>query len=427
MAYTIGNAMIYTGDGFIENGYVSFEDKIIDVGEMSNNVKLDMDIHGMIVMPAWVNAHTHVYSALARGMSVHFDPKTFTQILEQLWWKLDRNLGRYEIEASAYAAAADFIHNGVATIFDHHSSQNFVKGSLTILKNVIVDVAGMRGVFCHETSDRDGTQLESIAENVDFFRSCKNSNAFSGMMGLHASFTLGDPTLREVSKVCDGKIPIHVHVGEGIEDELYSINDYGISVIERLDKNGLLIPNSIYAHCIHVSDKEVSLIGESGGYIANATQSNMNNSVGVVDLGMLRKHTKVVIGDDGFGFSPLFDFRMTLLAQKLVRKSPVAFSTSDLKSLIDNTFELAKNHLKLSLGRVKVGYAADLMVIDYRPPTPINDSNFWDHVFFGFGSSVKSLFVNGKPLMIDGEIKTFDESEVKKTSREIAKTLWDKM
>jgi len=421
--------MIYTGEDFIEKGYVSFEDHVISAGRMDElKSKIDLDAHGMLVMPAWVNAHTHVYSTLARGMNVQFNPMSFTQILEQLWWKLDRKLGPSEIESSAYVAAAEFIHAGVATIFDHHSSQNFVKGSLPILKKSIVDVAGMRGVFCHETSDRDGTQLESIEENVNFFNANGASKMASGMMGLHASFTLSDSTLREISSACNGRIPIHIHVAEGVEDELYSINDHGMRIIQRLKKYGLLIPNSLYAHCIHVDKSEVNLISQSNGYIANATQSNMNNGVGIADLEMFRSYgAKVAMGNDGFGFSPAFDLRSTLLGQKVLHGSSMAFSTSDLRSMVENTFALASDHLKIKVGKIAPGYAADFMIVEYNPPTPIDESNFWDHLFFGITEArVNSLYVSGKPLMVDNVIKVFDENEVRKISRRVAEALWKK-
>lgn len=419
--------MIYTGEKFIRDGFVTFDKDIVSVGD-TNDLRstIDRDAHGMLVMPAWVNAHAHVYSTLARGMNVQFNPMSFTQILEQLWWRLDRKLGAPEIESSAYVAAAEFIHAGVGTIFDHHSSQNFVKGSLSILKKAIADNAGMRGVFCHETSDRDGTQIESIEENVNFFNSNKQSNMAVGVMGLHASFTLSDTTLKAVSKACGDRIPIHIHVAEGVEDELYSINDHGMRIIQRLDKHDLLIPNSIYAHCTHVNGSEIELIGKSKGYVANATQSNMNNGVGITDLEMISSHgAKITLGSDGFGFSPAFDLRATLLGQKHLYGSSTAFSTSDLRSMIENTFELASNHLNAQFGKIKPGYTADLVLVEYDPPTPMDETNFWDHLFFGITESrVNSLYVNGKPLMIDNDIKTFDEDEVRKASRKIAKTLW---
>ncbi len=430
MAYTIGNAMIYTGEDLIENGYVTFDKKILSLGRMENfSGRVDRDIKGKLIIPAFVNAHTHIYSALARGMTIEFHPLSFMQILEQLWWRLDRKLGPQEIEASAYIAAADFIHAGVGTIFDHHSSQNFVKGSLSILKSVIVDRSHMRGIFCHETSDRDGTQLESVEENANFYEKNADSKNAAGMMGLHASFTLGDRTLENVSKVCDGKIPIHIHVAEGPEDEIYSINDYGMRIIERLNKYNLLVENSVYAHCIHISSDEAKLIADSGGFIATTAQSNMNNAVGLADLEMIRSNgAKVVIGNDGFGFSPFFDLRMTLLGQKDLKKSPLAFFTSDLRSLVDSSYDLASHHLKENFGRIKKDYVSDLIVIDYIPPTPMNFSNFWDHLFFGITESkVDSLYVDGYPLMVENEIKVFDEAEIRQNVRRVAKLLWDKI
>ena len=431
MAYTLGNAMIYTGDEFIEKGYVTVEDeKITDVGHMDFfHNRMDRDLNGKLVMPAWVNAHTHVYSTLATGMSVEFHPMTFTEILRQLWWKLDKSLGAEEIEISAMVAAANFIHNGVATIFDHHSSPNHIKGSLDILKKAMVDLAGMRGVFCFETSDRDGFQMNALEENADFYEKNKDSTHSSGMIGLHASFTLSDETLERTSEICDGKIPIHVHVAEGIEDELDSINNHNARIIERFDRYNLLIENSIYAHCIHVNDEEIRLISKKNGFIAVNPQSNMNNAVGIPDLYRFKKNgAKVALGNDGFGFSPAFDLRLLALSQKHLNEDPLAFSSSSLKDTVNASYELAINHLGEKFGKIKPGFAADLSVIDYAPATPITFKNFYDHLFFGITETpINSLYIAGKPVMIDGEIKTFDEREIRKTSRRIADKLWKKM
>lgn len=431
MAYTLANAMIYTGDEFIDKGYVTVEgEKIVDVGEMEFfHDRVDRDLNGGLVMPAWVNAHTHVYSTLALGMSVEFHPMSFTQILSQLWWKLDKSLGAEEIQISAMVAAANFIHNGVATIFDHHSSPNYIKGSLDILKSAIVDLAGMRGVFCFETSDRDGIQMDALEENVDFYEKSKGSVLSSGMIGLHASFTLSDKTLERISKICDERIPIHVHVAEGLEDELDSINNHDARIIERFDRHGLLIENSIYAHCIHVNDKEIQMIAQKGGFIAVNLQSNMNNAVGIPDLAKFKKGgAKVALGNDGFGFSPAFDLRLLALSQKHLNKNSLAFSSSDLKDVVDRSYELAAIHFKEKIGKIKPGFSADIFVVNYKPPTPITFENFYDHLFFGISETpVNSLYVAGKPIMIDGEIKTFDEREIRKTSQKIAKLLWEKL
>ncbi len=431
MAYTIGNGKLFTGNEFFNNAYVEFESgKITRFGDMNEFTgTLDVDVKGSLVMPAWVNAHTHIYSTLARGMSVDFNPLTFTQILEQLWWKLDRKLGKEEVEISALAAAAEFIHHGVATVFDHHSSPSFVRGSLETLKKAIVDVAKMRGIFCYEVSDRDGIQEKAIEENVEFYEKYKDDHFTGGMMGLHASFTLSDETLEEVSKACEERIPVHVHVAEGIEDEINSVNEHGMRIIDRFDKYGLLLEDSLYAHCIHVSDDEIDAISESKGMIAVNPQSNMNNAVGLPNVvKFLSKGVKVVLGNDGFGFSPTFGIRLLALTQKHMYGDPTVFSMQDLKSILRNNYILASKSLECNLGKIEIGAAADLMVIDYDPPTVINSDNFYDHLFFGVTEApVRSLYVGGRAVMEAGEIKTFDESEVRREARKIAQSLWKKM
>ncbi len=431
MAYAIGNGRIFTGDSLIENGVVLIENgKISEVSDAKNfNGNLDVDVKGALIMPAWVNAHTHVYSTLARGMSVEFHPYTFTQLLKQLWWRLDRALTKEEIEISAMVAAAEFIHNGVATIFDHHSSPSYVNGSLEILKSSIVDKAGMRGIFCYEVSDRDGIQKEAIEENVDFYNRYKQSHVASGMMGLHAAFTLSDETLKSISKIVGKEMPIHVHVAEGIEDELNSLNNFNMKIIERLDKFDLLNEKSIYAHCIHVDNEEIKNIAESGGTIAVNIQSNMNNAVGIPDvIKFISNGAKVAVGNDGFGFSPSFGIRLLALSQKHIHEKPTAFSSRKVWDLVKNTYELAEKHLGENFGSIKKGAAADLMILDYDPPTPMTIDNFYDHLFFGVTEAkVRSLYVNGKALMEDGIIKTFDESEIRKESRKIAEKLWNRL
>ncbi len=431
MAYAIGNGRIFTGDSLVENGVIFVENgRISGVSDMRDfSGQLDVDVKGALIMPAWVNAHTHVYSTLARGMSVEFHPSTFTQLLKQLWWRLDKALTRDEIEIGAMVAAAEFIHNGVATIFDHHSSPSYVKGSLEILKNSIVDKAGMRGVFCYEVSDRDGIQNEAIEENVDFYDRYKESHVVSGMMGLHAAFTLSDETLKEVSNVSSGKIPIHVHVAEGIEDELESINEFDLKIMERFKKYNLLNDKSIYAHCIHVDDEEIKDITESGGTIAVNIQSNMNNAVGIPNIvNFLSKGARVAIGNDGFGFSPAFGIRLLALSQKHIHGTPTAFSSVEVGKMIKMSYELASKHLAENFGTIEKGSAADLMVLDYDPPTPMTIDNFYDHLFFGITEAkVRSLYVNGEALMEDGVIKTFDEAEIRKESRKIADKLWKRL
>ena len=152
-------------------------------------------------MPALINCHTHLYSTLARGISLPGRaPRNFPEILKKLWWRLDRALNLDDVYYSALVGLIDSAKCGVGTLVDHHSSPNACAGSLDRIEQAFREV-GLRGVLCYETSDRNGSAsaAEGISENVRFLerhRRGQGDGLMAGSFGLHASFTLSDRTLR---------------------------------------------------------------------------------------------------------------------------------------------------------------------------------------------------------------------------------------
>ena len=149
-------------------------------------------------MPALINCHTHLYSTLARGISLPGRaPKNFPEILKKLWWRLDRALNEEDVYYSALVGLIDAAKCGVGTLVDHHSSPNACAGSLDRIEQAFREV-GLRGVLCYETSDRNGPlqALEGIRENIRFIdraqRAPRGDGLVAATFGLHASFTLTD-------------------------------------------------------------------------------------------------------------------------------------------------------------------------------------------------------------------------------------------
>ena len=94
-----------------------------------------LDLDGALVLPGLVNAHTHLYSALARGMPGPAEPpKSFVEILEKVWWRLDRALDEESVYLSALVGAIEAARSGTTLVFDHHSSPSFIRGSLATLR-----------------------------------------------------------------------------------------------------------------------------------------------------------------------------------------------------------------------------------------------------------------------------------------------------
>jgi cytosine/adenosine deaminase-related metal-dependent hydrolase len=175
-----------------------------------------VELEHALVLPGLVNAHTHLYSALARGMPGPAEPpRSFVEILERVWWRLDRALDEEAVYVSGLVGALEAARCGTTLLFDHHASPSFIRGSLATLRRAIEEV-GLRSVLCYETTDRNGLEGRDagIAESRDFL--ARGPTALTlGMVGAHASFTLWDESLeRLAAAVQDAHSSLHVHVAE---------------------------------------------------------------------------------------------------------------------------------------------------------------------------------------------------------------------
>src|SRR6056297_1387872 len=391
-----------------------------------------VDGNGKLLMPGFINSHTHIYSTFARGMGFSpFNPTSFQELLQQLWWRLDRSLTLEDVYQSAKAASIEMVRNGVTTFIDHHSSPNAIRGSLKQIVKACIEEAGMRGIVCYETSDRDGerAKLKAIEENYEAQTfSEKYPGKAAALFGLHASFTLKDETLSECA---NPSIPIHVHVGEGPEDGPIHRDKYHISPLERFEKFGLLNDRSLLVHCLYVEESDVSIIKNSGSSVVFNPQSNLNNGVGLPDYAKFRKRNiPVNLGNDGYGFDLTRDMRTLLLSQHLEKKDPVAFSVEDLFNIVfKNNASYVSEVLNTKVGQIKKGYKADFITFDYQPPTPMDADNFLSHFYFAIMENCNpiDLVVDGDYLLREGIFTNLNETEVFSATKKQAESLWKRI
>lgn len=420
------NARVYDYHTFHQNVFIVFDDKIIEIGPMSSFDKdgIDevIDVHNNLIMPGFICSHTHLYSAFARGLSVPFNPKNFREILEQMWWKLDHFLDNDMIYSSAITSGLDQVMKGSTTLIDHHASY-FIKGSLNRIKQALVDDIGIRAILAFETSDRFDVG-EAIKENASFYKTNKGPKV-SGLFGLHASFTLSDETLREVSKNLNGA-GIHIHVGESIKDEEDSMEKYGKTVIERLDDFGLINDSSILVHCTNASEKELDIIKARNATIAINVTSNMNNAVGLPNIRMMvDKEINIMFGNDGLIQSMPIEFMTAYYTAHLKTKNPIGFSIDEIKQAIINSYNYVSKQLNIKIGEIKKDFVSDFIVVPYNEFTPLDKTNIFGHLFFGVfpGLLPKHVIANGKFIVknyeVDKELHDkCDEANI------LAKKLW---
>lgn len=420
------NVNIFNYDSLKKDSYVIFDKKIIEIGSMENFKDADeiYDCNGCILIPGLVNAHSHIYSTFARGWITEFNPKTFTELLEQMWWKLDKVLDEKDIYYSGLVSGIEFIKNGVTTVIDHHASGTKIKGSLDLLKQALCDELGIRGVFCFESSERFPID-ECIEENVEFGKN--NSNMSAGLFGMHACLTLSDNSLKKIASKSK-EMPIHIHVGESDEDNIASIKKYNKTPIERLEEYGLLRDNSILSHCIYLSENDMDILGKHNVYVALNPTSNFNNAVGLADvLNLEKRNVKCLLGNDGLGFNLSREMINLVFGMHLKYKSPTAYSLDKLKKIIKNNYEYASKILGCKLGRIEEGYEADFLTLDYKSPTPVNEDNLFGHYFYGMLDNFKpkDVWCNGEIKLKDYKILQ-DEEKIFKESTKLAEEVWNK-
>ena len=390
-----------------------------------------IDAAGKLVMPGFINAHMHFYSTFARGLGKADPSRNFMEILNNLWWRLDKQLTNADSYYSAVIPLINAVRKGTTTIIDHHASPFAITGSLAAVEKACRET-GLRAALCYEVSDRDGKERakEGLDENSVFISACqtRNDNMIKGLFGLHASFTVSDETLEEAAyrghKLGAG---FHIHTAESTSDQIECESHHKMRVVERLRDFGILGRKSIAAHCVHVNEAEMQILKETETAVVHNPQSNANNSVGIADItAMTEKGVLVGLGTDAMTVNMLEELRCGLWLQHLKRDPSQGFMEV-ANALLVNNAKIANRYFK-NVGELKAGYAADIAIVDYMPPTPMDAGNFAGHLIFGVSqSTVDTTIAAGKILMEGKKLKLdLDEAEVSRKSAELAKKLWSR-
>lgn len=391
-----------------------------------------IDAKGQLVLPGFINAHTHFYSAFARGLGKVPPSKNFVEVLENLWWRLDRLLTPEDTYYSALVSCVDAVKHGTTTLIDHHASEGHVRGTLDLIEKAVKET-GVRGSLCFELTDRDGQQVsdDGLAENVEFIRKNRkeNSSQIKALFGLHAAFTIHDKTLERAVKEAKALgVGFHIHTAEDQADQDHSLEKHGMRVVERLHKFGVLGPQTICAHCIHVDDHELDLLAETDTIGVHLPQSNMNNAVGVADVvKIVEKGILYGLGTDSMTNNMLEEGRVALWAQHLSKNNPSVGFMEVWNALLVNNQKIIARYWDDGIGELKEGYKADVVLMDYEPPTPFDEGSFIGHMCFGVAhSSVRTTIANGKVLMEDHKLIDIDEERIAARAKELSAALWER-
>lgn len=394
----------------VEPGRIQFVDSNYTPNPSCNVI----DCTRKIVTKSFVVGHHHAYSALSRGMGApKYQPTNFYEILKYIWWTLDKCLSPEMVEYSGLTTAIACAKSGATFAIDHHASPFAIDGSLQILAKAF-DKVGVGHLLCYEISDRDGLDIA----NQGLRETEKHLIENQALVGLHASFTLSNDTLKQAAQLCKNyNSGVHIHVAEGISDQEHCVQTYNKRVVERLNDFGFLnSPKSILVHCLHLSDNERALIEKSPCWVTQNTDSNLNNNVGYFSAKGLGNN--IMLGTDGMHSDMLHSLQSAyFVGQNFDPMSPA------------QAYQRLRNaHRYLASNGFKGDDESNLVILDYSSPTPITSDNFCGHMAFAMNSAnVRDVISNGKLIVRNHELTTVDEEAIMQKSQELAKDLWKKM
>jgi putative selenium metabolism protein SsnA len=417
---SLAGSTVERADLRIEKGVVTAKAKKLK----TNTGEKGIDLSGKFVMPGMVCGHTHLYSALARGMPApKKTPHNFYEILKYVWWTLDRALDDEAVYYSTLVGVLDAARCGTTTLIDHHASPNFIRGSLGVMGEAFSKV-GLRGVLCYEVTDRNGMRGAKLGLEENETWVAKNRGPmFGGLVGAHASFTLSDESLAACADLAESlESGVHIHVAEDPCDQADSTRKYQMRLIDRLAAFGVLGPKTILGHGTHLDRASLDVAREAGCWFAHNTRSNMNNAVGYAPVHLMGK--QIALGTDGIGADM---FEEAKFAWFKARDARNGIGISDVAGFLTGAQSLASMLLNMRLGALEVGGAADIVVLDYPTPTPVTPQNLYGHLIFGMSSQcVTDVMVNGRWVVKNRGVVGVDEEKIRAEAQRVAKKVWQK-
>ncbi len=436
----IGNGTVITHDPdhpLLEDGAIAVRDGVIQEIGPTHKLKQRypqasfIEAKNKIVMPGMINSHMHFYSYFALGMDLKTSPpQNFTQILEKLWWRLDKVLQGEDIYYSTLVAAIEGIKNGTTTFLDHHAGPGAITGSLDQIARACNEL-GIRASLAYEVSDRDGEEAaqKGIEENIRFFDRCQGENnpLIASSFGLHASFTLSDSTLEKCREAAgDRSIGYHIHTAEGKADREASMEKHGMPVVKRLDKWGVWNDLSLAIHGVYIDEEEMDILQGRDTAVIHNPESNMGNAVGRAPvLRMLEKGLLVGMGTDGYTTDMFEGIKVANLLHKHGEGNPSAAWGEIQEMAFANNIEIVERQFRQKIGVIAPGNRADIIILDYKPRTPLTAENYYMHILMGIsGRMVETVLVDGRVLLENRELVGLDEEKIFRRARERAQRVW---
>lgn len=381
---------------------------------------------GQVLAPGFVDTHTHLYGILAHGIPLEKAPAGFMPFLEDFWWPLVENrLDPEMICAATDTNCAAMIRSGITSFYDCTEAPNALPGILAAQAE-IVRQRGLRGILSFEATQRLGLENGRLGliENAGFIeRAAAQGGLVKGMMCFHTTFTCDADFIRQAYQMAENGL-VHAHCSEGTYEPRYTLDKFGLRPIQYYDQLGVLGERSLLSQCVVLDPTEIELLARRKARMTHMPLSNCEVGGGIAPLpDLVDAGVRVGLGTDGY-ITDFFEvMRAAFLIHKAARQDPRVMPAPLVWHLATaggaQTMGLEK------VGRLAIGWQADLQLFNANLPTPIQAHNLFDQtLLYCHGSDVTGTMVNGNVLMRDGMMNGIAPNAVLARTHRAAERLW---
>jgi 5-methylthioadenosine/S-adenosylhomocysteine deaminase len=382
------------------------------------------DAHGGLVLPGFINGHTHVPMTLFRGL--HDDVTLNDWLYKYIFPAEAKNVNEDFVRWGTRLGAAEQIRSGVTTFVDMYYFEDVVAEE--------TKAAGMRGVlgetFIDFPAPDNKSEAAMLAYTEKFLKKWQGDALIQAAPAPHSIYTCSKKTLQDAAALARKyHAPILIHVAEMKKEWEDSEKQNGMSPVQYLDKIGVLGPDVIAAHCIFVDAADRKLLAEKGTGCVHNPSSNMMIASGVAPVPEERAAGIAVgLGTDGpAGSNNDLDLmeEMDLAAKlaKITKMNPLALGAKDVVAMatIDGARAI---HMEKEIGSLEVGKKADLALISLDEPNAVPMYDIYAQIAYSLkGSDVETVIIGGKVVMRDGKLLTLDEPKILEKAREYGKSV----
>jgi 5-methylthioadenosine/S-adenosylhomocysteine deaminase len=422
---TMDGARTIYGDGMI----VVKGDTIVAVGaradlESRYAAVQKIDANGSLVLPGFINGHTHVPMTLFRG--IHDDVTLADWLYKYIFPAEAKNVNEEFVRWGTRLAAAEQIRGGVTTFADMYYFEDAVAEE--------TKAAGMRGVlgetFIDFPAPDNKIEAEALSYTEKFLKRWQGDPLIHAAAAPHSIYTCSQKTLQDSATLARKyHAPILIHTAEMKKEWDDSQKQNGLSPVQYLDKIGVLGPDVVSAHCIFVDEADRKTLARRGVGCIHNPSSNMMIASGVAPVPeMLAQGVSVGLGTDGpAGSNNDLDLmeEMDLAAKlaKITKMNPLALNAKSVVEMA--TIDGAKAlHMEKEIGSLEAGKKADVILISLNEPNAVPMYDVYAQLAYALkGSDVQTVIIGGRVVMRDRKLLTVNEAEVIAKAREYQKTI----